>query len=233
MSLSFDGGETFLPSFKVASAEHSIESGNTPLLAFADRSKAGDPQRVSIAIHPWHYGGGHTVDILVDSQGVFYPVWVDNRTGTPQVWITPVTVRASAIVDGSDELAKLSDVTSEVSLEFQTQGYDSAKQTIRIVARLRNTSSKIVYAPTKLRVISMSSELGSIEAVNPSAYQPTGGVVWDLSRLLKNGKLAPGEVSDSAELVFHLTDAKRPGQHTGYKFELCNLEARIFASLKE
>ena len=100
MSLSFDGGETFLPSFKVASARHSLESGNTPLFAFADRSKANDPQKVSIAIHPWHYGGGHTVDMLVDSQGVFYPVWVDNRTGTPQVWITAVSVRGSAMSDG-------------------------------------------------------------------------------------------------------------------------------------
>lgn len=233
MSLSFDGGETFLPSFKVASAQHSIESRDMPAIAFVTPFKANEPQQARIAIHPWHYGGGHTVDILVDSTGVFYPAWVDNRTGTNQIWITPVTVRGAAAKGGSDELARLTDVTPDLSLEFLTERYENAKNTIHVTIRLKNKSSKIMYAPAKLRAISVTSELGSIEAVDPAVYQPTGGIVWDLSRLLKNGMLGPGEVSGSTELVFRLTHAKRPGQESGYKFELCNLEARILASLKK
>ena len=233
MSLSFDGGETFLPSFKVASAGHSIESRDMPLFAYVTPVKANEPQKARIEINPWYYGGGHTVDMLVDSEGVFYPAWVDNRTGIDQIWIAPVTVRGAATKGGSDELAKLTDVTSDVSLEFLTEKYDNAKNTIHITVRLKNKSSKIVYAPAKLRVISMTSELGHLDALDPAVYQATGGIVWDLSRLLKNGMLGPGEVSGSTELVFRLTHAKRPGQDTGYKFELCNLEARILASLKE
>jgi hypothetical protein len=232
MSLSFDGGETFLPSFKVASAGHSIESRDMPLFAYSTPVKANEPQKVRIEIHPWYYGGGHTVDMLADSEGVFYPAWVDNRTGAPQVWIAPVTVRGVAIKGGSDELARLTDVTSDVSLEFLTERYDNAKNTIHVTIRLKNKSSKLIYAPAKLRVISLTSELGSIEAVHPAVYQRSGGVVWDLSELLKNGMLGAGEVSDSTELVVRLTHAKRPGQDSGYKFELCNLEARILASQK-
>jgi len=233
MSLSFDGGETFLPSFKVASAGHSIESRDMPLIAFESPYKANEPQKASIVIHPWYYGGGHTVVMLADSKGVFYPVWVDNRAGVPQVWIAPVTVRGTATKAGASELAKLSDVTSDVSLEFLTERYDNRKNTIHITVRLKNKSSKVVYAPAKLRAISLTSDLGSIEAVDSAVYQLTGGIVWDLSSLLKGGKLSPGEASDSMELVFHLTHAKQPGQSSGYKFELCNLEARILASPKE
>lgn len=233
MSLSFDGGETFLPSFKVASAAHSLESGDMPLFSFRSPGNSNEPQRGRIAIHPWYYGGGHTVDMLVDSTGVFYPVWVDNRTGTPQVWIAPVTVRGTGTTGGSDELARLSDVTPEVALEFLTERYDNATKTIHVTVRLKNKSTKTVYVPAKLRVISMTSELGRLEALDPAVYQPTGGIVWNLTSILKEGKLGPGEISDSTELVFRLTDAKRPGQESGYKFELCNLEARILASLKE
>jgi hypothetical protein len=233
MSLSFDGGETFLPSFKVASAAHSLEFGSAPLWTFLSPSKTNEPQKASITINPWHFGGGHTVDMLVDSSGVFYPVWVDNRTGTPQVWTTPVIVRDVAAKSGSGELARLSDVTSDVSLEFLTERYENATKTIHVAVRLKNKSSKTVYAPVKLRVISMKSEIGTLEAADPAVYQPTGGVLWDLSRLLKDGKLGPGEVSTSAELIFRLMHAKRPGQDSGYKFELCNLEARILASPKE
>lgn len=232
MSLSFDGGETFLPSFKVASAAHSLESGSAPLWTFRSLSKTHEPQKASIAINPWHYGGGHTVDMMVDSSGLFYPVWVDNRTGTPQVWIAPVTVRGVAKNGGSDDLAKLSDVTSDVLLELLAERYDSLKHTIHIAVRLKNTSSKILYAPAKLRIISMKSDLGILEAENPAIRQPTGGIVWDLTRLLHDGKLEPGEVSTSTELIFRLKQAKRPGKDSDYKFEICNLEARILASMK-
>jgi len=109
-----------------------------------------------------------------------------------------------------------------------TQGYGSSKQTIHIAVRLKNKSSKVVYGPAKLRVISITSDLGNVKAIDPAVHQPTGGVVWDLSQSFKNGRLRPGEVSEPTELVFRLNHAKRAGQ-ADYKFALCNLEARIVA----
>jgi hypothetical protein len=38
--------------------------------------------------------GGDTAGLAADAAGAFRAVWVDNRTGVPQVWTASVTVRA-------------------------------------------------------------------------------------------------------------------------------------------
>ena len=36
--------------------------------------------------------GGHTTGLVAGADGVFHPVWVDNRTGVAQMWTAPVTI---------------------------------------------------------------------------------------------------------------------------------------------
>jgi len=38
-------------------------------------------------------GPGDTAGLAAAADGTFHPLWVDYRTGTPQVWTATVTVR--------------------------------------------------------------------------------------------------------------------------------------------
>jgi len=64
---SIDGGRTWLPSERVSAAAH-VTSDDT-------RKNSGD-----------------TAGLAADADGVFHPVWIDNRTGIPQIWTAAVKV---------------------------------------------------------------------------------------------------------------------------------------------
>ncbi|MGA2133804.1 MAG: sialidase family protein [Bryobacteraceae bacterium] len=68
---SLDGGATWLPSTRVSSAPHTASDDT--------RKNSGD-----------------TAGLVADAGGVFHPVWIDNRTGVPQMWTASVTVRGKA-----------------------------------------------------------------------------------------------------------------------------------------
>lgn len=70
-SASLDGGATWLPSIRVSS------SANLP--------EAGDKR----------FNGGDTAGLTADADGVFHPLWIDNRTGVHQMWTATVGVRGS------------------------------------------------------------------------------------------------------------------------------------------
>jgi hypothetical protein len=63
-----DGGKTWLPSVRVSTALH-VDAGDS-------RKNSGD-----------------TAGLAADADGVFHPVWIDNRTGIPQMWTATVAVR--------------------------------------------------------------------------------------------------------------------------------------------
>lgn len=67
-SASLDGGRTWLPSVRVSTAAH-LASDDT-------RKNSGD-----------------TAGLAADADGVFHPVWIDNRTGIPQMRTATVRVR--------------------------------------------------------------------------------------------------------------------------------------------
>lgn len=69
-SASLDGGITFLGNVRASA------SANLVLDAKETRVNSGD-----------------TAGLVSDASGVFHPVWIDNRTGTHQVWTASVSVR--------------------------------------------------------------------------------------------------------------------------------------------
>lgn len=69
LSASLDGGATWLPSIRVSSRANVPEAGNMKL------------------------NGGDTGGLAADANGVFHPVWIDNRTGVHQMWTATVAVR--------------------------------------------------------------------------------------------------------------------------------------------
>lgn len=72
---SLDGGVTWTPSARVST--HPYEAG-----AVAERSA-------------FTGNGGDTAGLATAADGSFHPVWVDDRTGYPQVWTARVTVEGA------------------------------------------------------------------------------------------------------------------------------------------
>jgi hypothetical protein len=72
-SASLDGGATWLPSTRV--------SANANLVEAADK----------------RFNGGDTAGLTADADGIFHPLWIDNRTGVHQMWTATVAVRGKAV----------------------------------------------------------------------------------------------------------------------------------------
>jgi hypothetical protein len=66
---SLDGGATFRPSIRVSSHANLTDVGDTL------------------------FNSGDTAGLTADADGVFHPLWIDNRTGVHQMWTTTVKVR--------------------------------------------------------------------------------------------------------------------------------------------
>lgn len=211
-----DGGETFGPSVRVSSAPATVAFQNeVKLEGFSmgggkpeSRQKGGNLQaRIGFGTL-FSFNGGHTAGMAADAAGKFHPFWIDNRTGVEQIWTAAVSVDGSAIVNGSPQLARLADVTDDVTLDFKNAKYDRQTGDLSIDAYLGNTSDKTLKPPLLIRVLSLDSKIGSASIENASNQQTREGAVWDFSSELpdKTGGLPPGRVCSPKRLVFHLAD---------------------------
>ncbi|MBI1765868.1 MAG: exo-alpha-sialidase [Acidobacteria bacterium] len=73
-AVSYDGGKTWGPSVRV--------SEKSSIATAAMRKKLG--RRV---------GPGDSAGLAASADGAFHPLWIDHRTGTPQVWTATVTLK--------------------------------------------------------------------------------------------------------------------------------------------
>lgn len=73
IAASLDGGASWLPSVRVSTAPYAAGPVS---------------QRSAFAGN-----GGDTAGLATTADGTFFPVWIDDRTGVPQVWTAPVTVQ--------------------------------------------------------------------------------------------------------------------------------------------
>jgi hypothetical protein len=161
MTASTDGGKTFLQPARVSEKGMNFGAGArwTALKATVSKSKdtAAAPLVLDVSLNTFTYLGGDTNGLVADAAGVFHPVWIDNRNGTPQVWTAPVRV-TPAKQSGSD-------VSSKVSVDVSDASFDPASGKLTVVARLRNTSSEPLRGPFTVRVANLDSELGSPAAM--------------------------------------------------------------------
>jgi hypothetical protein len=70
-SASLDGGASWIPSARVSTHANVVNP--------SERDN--------------HFHGGDTAGLAADADGVFHPLWIDNRTGVHQMWTTTVKVR--------------------------------------------------------------------------------------------------------------------------------------------
>jgi hypothetical protein len=204
LSVSFDGGETFLPSAKVSEAPSSVQIPKLPLTE--TNSSQGF---FTLGVNERLLTGGDTSGLTSDRDGVFHALWVDNRTGVPQVWTAPVSVNGKPIRNGSNDLAEMIDATQKVFLLFGRPIYDRSSHTVTVDAVLENTSKEPLRGPIKVRLLSLASRLGQISVVNSDNHMINAGAVWDFTEELKNGILNAGERSRPKRLEFRLIETSK------------------------
>jgi hypothetical protein len=241
---SLDGGVTFTPSVVVSEAanvfrdqtgwiqgEPGISGGGT----LPRGAPMGRPIEVDLSINPFYLSGGHTSGMAVGADGVFHPIWSDNRTGISQLWTAPITVRGSVEKHGSRDLAELDDITDYLTLETQSTGYDRSTNTLTLTTRLKNTSRDTLRAPLKVRVIGLTSQLGVPVVVGAANGVSTAGAIWDFSNAIPARGLLPDSASAPRRLTFRLSDVppiRLARQSGGFTSGLVRFESRIYGKLR-
>jgi len=229
---SLDGGDTWLPSVRVSEAPKTLDrKEGWPVRARVLRGGSG---LFSIILSKYEWvSGGHTAGLAADSNGVFHPFWVDNRTGVSQIWTAPVVVSGAVTRNGSADLARLEDISGSVSVELTNCGYEGAKKLVSCNARLKNTSKETFGRPLVLRVLALRSELGESKIANADNLQTGAGAVWDFTKQLKAESLEPNETSDIRQLRFQISNPRPIRQGNYFKFSLVEIEARVLGHKKK
>lgn len=237
---SLDGGETFLPSVKLSPVPERHTAGeNLPLWVYGMGGGAGwntpglggPGITIEIDTNTGEPGGGDTGGMAADANGVFHPLWVDNRTGILQLWTASVTVQGSVIRNGSEQLANLRDVTKLVTLQYSNVTYDPKSGAVAFDATMTNTSHTAIRGPIRLRVIRLSPGSGTVEIVNADNQATGSGAIWDFTALAPGGVLRPGEKTGTKRFSFRFAGLRlfRSGTARGFPGTLLCIEGRVFA----
>ena len=201
-AVSFDGGETFLPSVPVSDAGGDpSRSPKFPLEVMvtggAKKSEWVKGAVVRAFLNPggFFYNGGHTAGLAADAGGSFHPFWIDNGTGTAQLFTATIAVDGSAIANGSPELANFEDLSGKLTLSIANAEFDRDLRTITADASVENNSTDTVRGPIKVRLLSVRSAIGIPELTARTGASDLGGLLLDYSDLIPGGALAPDQRS--------------------------------------
>jgi hypothetical protein len=209
-----DGGETFSPSVRVSEVIHQFRDGlPIPIMAYSGGGGHRRPKarggNIQMDIGPqWidYLSAADTGGLAADGEGAFHPIWIDNRTGVGQLWTSEVRVEGAAAVNGSPELAALSDLTQSLAVDFSNTAYDPATRTVSLDATLANTSDKPLSGPFRVRVLGLSSGSAVPEILDADNHLPAAGAVWTFASKSADGRLGPGETTAVRRLRFRLKD---------------------------
>jgi hypothetical protein len=96
---SLDGGDTWLPSVRVSDQPAKFRHGGDggEVAGYASSQGSGT------SLHLYRVGGpsaGDTAGLRADANGVFHALWIDNRTGTGQLYTAPVRVSGTVARQG-------------------------------------------------------------------------------------------------------------------------------------
>jgi hypothetical protein len=237
---SLDGGETFLPSVRVSSAPSTFPKPAHWDLA-ASITGGGDPfgrsdrksVSVGIGLRNFTMNGGDTAALVADAAGIFHPMWVDNRTGPPQLWTAPVTVAGQAMRHGSRDLTELDDVSNRLMLEtVREPSFDVANATITMTVRLKNTSKETIVGPVKARIVKLGSDVGRVSVVNTENGLDGAGAVWNFTPSLRGAALGPHERSEPIVLTFRVSDLRPFQQGREFRRNFVTLETVLLGKVR-
>jgi hypothetical protein len=231
---SLDGGETFSASMPIADAANAYPA-TTPwdLSAGASSDEKASVVGLSVSLQSFYTSGGHTTGLAVDADGTFHPTWIDNRTGTAQLWTSTVKVEGAVLKHGATELTELEDVSKHVTFELSNTELDRASGKLTVTARLKNTSKHTIEGPVKVRVLTLEAGIGVPRITSADNGESGTGAIWDFSSQVTGGSLGSMKLSEPRTLTFQVSDLRaiKPGRE--YSGRIINLDTRVFAKLRK
>jgi hypothetical protein len=180
LSASLDGGDTFSPSVQISSAAHRANQ-REPWPLYASAEASGSDIRMDITRYLKHISGGETWGLTPDSTGIFHALWVDDRSGTDQVWTSAISVTGPVEKNGSPDLSSLADVSGDVAVKLTQIATDQARHEYSLKVCVANSSRKTLKLPIKLRLLDAQSSLETVEPTNATNGTHTVGAVWDFN----------------------------------------------------
>jgi hypothetical protein len=156
---------------------------------------------------------------------------IDNRSGVAQVYTAAVTVAGLPLREGAPELVGLENISKLVELQYTKSVYDAVARTLALEFQLLNTSNETIIGPLKMRLLGISSDLGSPEVVMSDKRTAGPGAAIDLSSSLPPGGLPPGATSRMSALTLRFL----PGQvvlNPRGNTDIARLRARVFGKKK-
>ena len=233
VAASLDGGETFTASVPVSSQPNAYTSKiRWPLGTSARTDSTNAMVTMGLGLDLFFGSGGHTTGLVADANGVFHPVWVDNRTGVSQMWTAPVTIQGKAVENGSAELAELENISRKVGVDLRYTSFDRATNTATAKIRIKNVSDETITGPLKMRVVGLSSGMGTPEILGAENGISGIGAVWDLTSILPNEGLPPDAYSEEQELTFRLSNLQPLKGGREYKGWMVSMQTRVLGKTK-
>jgi hypothetical protein len=112
--------------------------------------------------------------------------------------------------------------------------FDRATGTVQADVRLANTSKDTLSAPMWLRVIALTSPLGTPAFVGADNQVAGSGALFDLSSFIPGGRLAPGERSNPRRLTVKFSDLKpfAPENYATSSTDFVLMQTKVFAGGK-
>src|SRR5262249_30692640 len=156
----------FTRSVRVSERPQSFADIGALAVSGPDATGTAKGLKLSFTVNQAEFRGGDTDELMVDANGVFHAVWIDNRTGLSQIWTAPITVPGAAIKNGAAELAALEDVSSNVQAKLKQPRFDRETNLLTASVRLKNVSKDTIRGPLKVRVVGVESQLGTPTILN-------------------------------------------------------------------
>lgn len=150
--------------------------------------------------------GGDYMDLDVDRDGAFHPIWIDARNGVYQVWTATVFPQALAT---DPARASQATVTRQTALEFGVGTWDATSHTLSVPVRLHNESNAVLYPPFTVVVTSTTNPYDKrwppeVTVLNADNGQTGVGAsfMYSAQSLGNLGRLMPG--ADTASRIWKL-----------------------------
>lgn len=227
---SLDGGVTFMPSVQVSESGASFDRARWTALrpwkqkSSSAKSKAGEGQSLQVSLSNFMFMGGDTSGLAATADGVFHPVWVDNHTGTPQVWTATVVVNreeAKATVSASSATRALG---NDAVVELISPRHDHATGLITARLQVTNSTNHPLTGPFRVQVKSLQSALADIEVVKADNAEKGVGAEW----LFAEKELAPNATSAARLVQFRLTNVKPFVDKDRVRLGLVDLKVEVY-----
>jgi hypothetical protein len=217
---SVDGGASFLPAVRVSTQSSVPSLGKSVWIT--NTSVRGD-SALLFADGPGMSDDGDYLGFVADGRGVFWTMWSDTRTGVRHIYTASIRVDEPGRREVPSSVVSAELEPGMFRVEIDPTKYDVTGSVVEVPVRVRNLSSKPIYAPMRLTVkvvppgeplsdiwvSDSTTEMTLLNGLKSRAGSSARVKEFDLSSVLHGRKvLLPGEKTEP--IVLRLKVPKDP-----------------------